>query len=200
MLSLWPVTALLFLAPSVLCHTISDTTRVCLATYNKDFNNELLLGKWYYVYKFSIWLNLPPSRSCNEVSFQRPTNEDLNNYKNYFNKNDMPYSFEDDSIAFSVLNTDPPDNKFFDGLFLGGREAKFFVRHPVNNANRETYDVRVFRYINDEYLIHEDCALRGHTRWLISRKRNPTDEELQKIIASQYDLRRLESQKHCSLI
>lgn len=197
MFSLWPLVVLLSVTTNVLCHTLSDTSRQCIATYNKDFDNELLIGKWYYVYKFSLFLNLLPSSSCKEVSFERPTAEDLTDYKNYFNKDEMPYSFADDSIEFSVLNSGSTGNKFFNGLFLGGREAKFFIRHPVNKADPETYDVRVFRYINDDYLIHEECALRGHTRWLISRKRNPTDEELQTIINSQYDLRRLESQKYC---
>lgn len=196
MLFLWPVVALLSVAPSVLSHTISDTSRQCLALYNKDFSNEFLIGTWYYVYKFSLWLNLPASSICREVTFQRPTTEDLTNYRNYFNRSDMPYSFDDDSVGFSVVNSGPGDT-FFAGLFLGGKEAKFFVRHPANNVDRETYDVRAFRYVNDDFVIHEDCAMGGHTRWLISRKRNPTNEELQKIIDNEYDLKRLESQKYC---
>ncbi|KPJ16041.1 hypothetical protein RR48_05996 [Papilio machaon] len=86
-----------------------------------------------------------------------------------------------------------------DGLLLGGREAKFFISHPVNKPNPEAYEIRIFRYVNDEFMIYEECSLSGFTRWLISRNRNPTDEELQKIIASENDLKRLDSQKFCAI-
>lgn len=172
---------------------IPDTSRICLATYEGWFDNKFLLGTWYNVYFFTTRANLPGSTECREILFRRPSQKELMLYKTTYNSTGMPYSFEEDSILYSDVR-----KVLYTGLLIGRREAKFFLRNPpVRSIYRERYDVIVLRHINENFIVYEECNMRGD-KWLMSKIKYPSDDDLQTIINSQRDLKELENQKYCT--
>ncbi|CAG5028982.1 unnamed protein product [Parnassius apollo] len=166
---------------------ISDRHRICLATFGKRLDNEVLEGYWYKIYHFPESPNPLPSNKTIEIEFKRPTEEELSVYKSYFNLTGMPYSFDEDIVMYRETW-----NKYYTGLLFGNREAKIFLQQPETfYTGPEEYDIKVFRYISDNYILFERCFTWGVNKWLMSKSRIPSEEEVQQFINNHSELKAL---------
>ena len=154
---------------------LSDVNTDCIARNNGTIPNDFLLGTWYKIYNF-IHLGPYPTCSCPNVTFTRPTVEELREYREKFRTIDLPHAIGDDAVV--------ADRGYIKGLVLGGAETKTYIidPHSVMRSNEEGYEVYVFRRINDKYMLFWQCCLRGHVKWLLTRDRHALESEMQKII------------------
>lgn len=154
---------------------LSDVNTDCIASNNGTISNDFLLGTWYKIYKF-IHLGPYPTCSCPNVTFSRPTEEELRGYREKFRPIDLPHEIGDDAVV--------ADRGYIKGLVLGGAETKTYIIDPksVIRSNEEGYEVHVFRRISDKYMLWWQCSLRGHEKWLLTRDRHAPEVEMKKII------------------
>lgn len=155
---------------------LTDVEKDCIAKNNSTtMSNDFLFGTWYKIYKF-IHLGPYPTCSCLNVTFSRPTEEELKGYRDKYGSVNLPHEIDDDAVL--------EDINYMKGLLLGGSVTKTYIIDPesvmVNNLNG--YEVNVYRRVNDKYMIYWQCALRGHVKWLLTRDPNAPEVELQKII------------------
>ncbi|CAH0719791.1 unnamed protein product, partial [Brenthis ino] len=171
--------------------SLSDVDRACANTYSDAASNDDLLGTWYDVFKFAHNLNLPPSSSCRESVVTRANQSEVQRYSEAYRLNN-PYSFDDNPVLIN-------DNFFF-GMLMGKTATRFYVSDPNTTFYREdSYEARVYRRINDEYMLFHRCAMRGNVKWLLSKKRNPSTAELNEVIKSiEPEVRDFQTQRFCA--
>lgn len=170
--------------------SLSDVDRACANTYSDAASNDDLLGTWYDVYKFSLNLNLPPTSTCRESVVTRANQSEVQRYSKAY-RLDNPYSFDDNPV---LMNDD-----YFFGMLMGKTETRFYIYDPNTIFYQEDrYEARVYRKVNEEYMLYHRCAMRGHEKWLVSKKRNPSTAELNEVIKSiEPEVRNLQTQRFC---
>ncbi|KAJ8723101.1 hypothetical protein PYW08_003013 [Mythimna loreyi] len=154
---------------------LSDVNKDCIAKNNGTTSNDYLLGTWFKIYQFHH-LGPYPTCSCLNVTFNRPTNEEIRSYREKYNSVDLPNNIGEDAVVV--------DRKFYTkGLLLGNSEAKTYILDS-HSAIRllEGYEVHVYKRINNKYMLFWQCCLRGHVKWLLTRDQNSSEAEMQQII------------------
>ncbi|XP_046978200.1 uncharacterized protein LOC124543918 [Vanessa cardui] len=171
----------------------AEVEQACINTYSEPFDNDFLIGTWYEVYKFAFFLNLVPSLTCTKIVITKANSSEVQRYIDAY-ESENPFSFDDNPILMDRSNGQ------FKGMIMGNNQAKFFIYDPKSVFFWEDrYDARVYMKVNDDYMLYHQCALRGHQKWLLSRKNSTTVEELDAVIKSiQSEVRNLETQRFCA--
>ncbi|XP_047531412.1 uncharacterized protein LOC125067077 [Vanessa atalanta] len=172
---------------------LTEVEQACINTYSEPLDNDFLIGTWYDVYKFAIILNLIPSSSCVKTVITKAPPSDVQRYVDAY-KLENPYSFNDNPILLDRHNGQ------FKSMIMGHNQAKFLVYDPETTYFLEDrYEARVYMKVNDDYMLFHQCSLRGHQKWLLSRKNSTTIEELDAVLKSiQSEVRNLETQRYCA--
>lgn len=172
---------------------LSDVNKACIAENSEDWSNDNLIGTWYKIWKFTLFGGLVPSHTCPELIFTRPTPDIVQEYKNKYNDPALPYNIDDNPM---LLN----DGYHLDGLLFGHNIAKFFVLTPNTTAllNWDGYAVNAYRQLTPKYIMYTECALRGHTRWLLTNDRFAPVTEIEELIKITPELNRLDQQRYCA--
>ncbi|XP_046977910.1 uncharacterized protein LOC124543689 [Vanessa cardui] len=172
---------------------LTDVEQACINRYSEPLDNNFLIGTWYEVYKFALFLNLVPSPSCVKIVITKASPSDVQRYINAY-RLENPYSFDDNPILLDRYHGK------FKGMVIGHKQAKFFVYDPESVFFSELkYDARVYMKVNDDYMLFLQCSLRGHQKWLLSRKNSTTVEELDAVIKSIHPhVINMETQKFCA--
>lgn len=172
---------------------LSDVNKACIAENSEDWSNDNLIGTWYKIWKFTLFGGLVPSQSCLELIFTRPTPDIVQEYKNKYNDPALPYNIDDNPM---LLN----DGYHLDGLLFGHNIAKFFVLTPNTTGilNWDGYAVNAYRQLTPKYIMYTECALRGHTRWLLTNDRFAPVTEIEELIKITPELNRLDQQRYCA--
>ncbi|XP_045449922.1 uncharacterized protein LOC123658596 [Melitaea cinxia] len=166
----------------------------CINRHTDDVDNDFLLGTWYTVYRFSKSLvSSIPTRDCAPRTFTKPTPEQLQLYINYYNS-DNPYSFDDNPVL--VKDT----TWLRDGMIMGKKAAKFFVHSAeYNYHDKSIYAVQIYEKINDDYILYQQCMMRGNTKWLLSRKNSSRYEDVAEVLQTiEPRIRWYDSQRFCA--
>ncbi|XP_022834753.1 uncharacterized protein LOC111362322 [Spodoptera litura] len=169
---------------------LSDVNQNCMAKNNGTMPNEFLIGTWYLVYQFDH-IGPIPTCTCPNVTFTRPTEEELRGYREKYGRYDLPQNITEDSLV--------ADKGYIKGLLLGGLETKTYIIDPksVMVGGPEGYEVMVYRRINEKFAFFWRCAMRGHVRWLMTNDRNATDEEMQLAIKGRREVFNKQIRKYC---
>lgn len=154
------------------------TVNYCIYMNNGTLSSNQLSGIWYAVYKFALMSNLVGTSECPTVTFTKPTKEEVDKYKAKYDIKNEPFSFDDDPLLVSER-----DGKL-KGIVVGHTSAKYYFLEPKSVMRLSgMYEVKAYRPVSDEYLIFYDCSLRGHVKWLWSKRNNQTDEEIDRVVA-----------------
>ncbi|XP_072932994.1 uncharacterized protein [Epargyreus clarus] len=178
---------------SSLC--LSEIQRKCVETFDEELSNDFLLGTWYFMVKFILFGSLVPTTRCSTSILQKANTTEIERYKNEYWTADIPYSFDDNPLHEHEHTGFQPE-----GLVIGNKQAKFHIMDPATHFHRPLYELRVYQRLTDDFVLYHDCTSRGNVMWLLSKKRNPTNEELQAIIQTRPELVRMDQHRHCSPI
>ncbi|XP_073955093.1 uncharacterized protein [Choristoneura fumiferana] len=167
------------------------TVNYCIHMNNETLSSNQLSGTWYSVYKFALTLNLVDTSECPMNIFTKPTKEELDEYKTKYDIKNETFSFDD----YPLLVWDGR----LKGIVVGNTKAKYYFLEPKSTMRLSgMYEVMVFRPISDEYLIFYECSLRGHVKWLWSRRNNQTDEEIVNVVKGIKEVANKETQRFCA--
>nr|XP_026496276.1 uncharacterized protein LOC113400821 [Vanessa tameamea] len=172
---------------------LTEVEQACINRYSEPFDNNFLIGTWYDVYKFAIFLNLVPSSSCTKTVMTKASPSDVQRYVDAY-KSKNPYSFDDNPILLDRHNGK------YKSMIMGHNQVKFLIYDPESVFfSEDSYEARVYTKVNDDYMLFHKCSLRGHQKWLMSRKNSTTIEELDAVLKSiQSEIRNLETQRYCA--
>ncbi|CAH2211528.1 uncharacterized protein LOC120630110 [Pararge aegeria] len=171
--------------------SISEVNQACINSYQDSLDNNFLIGTWFKVCEFAQRLNLPSSNYCEETVIKRATETDIQRYREGY-KQENPFNFDGNPVI--------SESFIFKGMLMGNTEAKYFVFDPENYFYKEDkYIAKVFRRVSDNYLLVHQCQWRGYFKSLLSRKRNVTKAELNRVIATMNkDVGGMETQRFCT--
>lgn len=170
---------------------LSDVNTDCIARNNGTISNDVLLGTWYKIYNF-MNLGMYPTCSCPKVTFTRPTEEELRQYKEKYRSVDLPHEIGDDALV--------EDRSYVKGLVLGRAEAKTYIIDPESmmRSNEEGFEVYIFKHINDKYILFWHCSWRGAVQWLLTRDPKASEEEMQQIISDRPEIKYKSGVRYCN--
>ncbi|CAH2084411.1 unnamed protein product [Euphydryas editha] len=135
----------------------------CVNTYTDDLDNDFLIGTWYEIYKFTS-VHLLPSHACTSIVITKPSRTEVQKYVDAY-KLDNPFSFDDNPV---LLERDGR----WKGMILGRKTVKFFIYDPDTTSYKpDFYGAKVYEKVNDDYILFQECNMRGHMKWLLSRKK-----------------------------
>ncbi|KOB51887.1 Uncharacterized protein OBRU01_26958, partial [Operophtera brumata] len=142
---------------------LSDVNKECIAENSEAWSNDNLIGTWYKMWKFTLMGGMVPFVSCAEFNFTRPTADIVQEYKNKYNDPDLPYNIDNNPVLVN-------DGYAVEGLVFGHNIAKFYVLTPNTTSplNWDGYAVYAYRQLAPKYIMYTECALRGHSRWLLT--------------------------------
>ncbi|XP_021195334.3 uncharacterized protein LOC110379847 [Helicoverpa armigera] len=174
-------------------YALSEVNEKCIAANNGSISNEFLIGTWHKVYLYK--LDGPvPTCTCPNVTFYKPTHAEIEEYRQKYKATELPQTIGDDAIV--------ADRGYIKGLILGQGEAKTYILDPKSAMilNMEGYEVYVYRRLSDKFVFFWRCALRGHSKWLMTNDRNATEEEIQQIIKDRPEVFNKYGQRFCKHI
>ena len=171
--------------------SLTEVQQDCIKKYSSSASNDDLIGTWYSVYKFALFLNLLPSSTCPNTTIVKANRSEIQRYSEAYGP-DNPYSFNDNAVLVNE------DNSFY-GMLMGNTQTRFYVFDPTSVFHKkDRVDAKVYLKINDDYMLYHNCALRGHERWLLSRRRDQTTEEIEQVLKSiSSEVGRMETQRYC---
>lgn len=171
---------------------LSELEERCIKDYPKNFENEFLIGTWYHVVTFSLFINPLPTSQCSYYQVSKTNQTERDRYKDAYTL-DNPYSLDDN--PYHVVRS--TEDHF--GVIMGNKQTKFYVFDPKSfYFKKDLYKVHIFERTKfDEFIIYHECNMRGHTKYLWSRKRQPTNEEVKAIIDSDPDLKNKVAKRFC---
>ncbi|KAF9801984.1 hypothetical protein SFRURICE_004235 [Spodoptera frugiperda] len=171
--------------------SLSDVNQNCMAKNNGTTTNDYLIGTWYFVYQFDH-IGPIPTCTCPNITFTRPTEEGLSGYRAKYGRYDLPHNITEDSLVADK-------GYHMKGLLLGGLETKTYILDPKSHmiGGLDGYEVMVYRRIDEKFAFFWRCALRGHVRWLMTKDRNATDEEMQLAIKDRREVFNKGIRKYC---
>uniref|UniRef100_A0A2A4K0S6 Lipocalin/cytosolic fatty-acid binding domain-containing protein n=1 Tax=Heliothis virescens TaxID=7102 RepID=A0A2A4K0S6_HELVI len=171
-------------------YALSDVNQQCIAANTGSISKDFLLGTWFKVYQFKIFGPVPTC-SCPNVTFYKPTQDELGEYREKYQKLELPNPIADDGIV--------AEEAHYKGLISGQGETKTYLLDPRSAMvlNSEGYEVNVYRRLSDKFIFYWPCAMRGHEKWLLTNDRNATEEEMQQIIKDRPEVFNMEIQRYC---
>ncbi|KOB75071.1 Uncharacterized protein OBRU01_08469 [Operophtera brumata] len=145
------------------------------------------------MWKFTLMGGMVPFVSCAELNFTKPTADIVQEYKNKYNDPDLPYNIDDNPVLVN-------DGYAVEGLVFGHNIAKFYVLTPNTTSplNWDGYAVYAYRQLAPKYIMYTECALRGHSRWLLTTDRYAPVDEIQDLIKKTPELNHLAGQRYCA--
>lgn len=165
-----------------------DLMAECKAKNNEPLSNDLLLGEWFEVAKFTFFGGLVPSASCTNNVITKAVAENLTSYQQSY----TGYTISMDDNPVMVNRGDG----LFIWLLAGHTGAKDYFIEPGVYAL--TYTVHNYRMLTDDFMLVWDCNMRENTMWIHSRIQHPTEEEIKAVTAGVTELQRLEMQRFCA--
>lgn len=156
---------------------------------NVTLENGYLIGKWYVVAKF---MNTRAWRhSCMPMEFKRVEDK----YAKYcrrtsYTANETNYSFESDCVEMLSGKYEYPRD-----VLVGSGELKYFLRYPF--AGNYLQGLRVFKRVNDNYLLYNECPNRFNYTILLSRHEEPEEDELNAIVGTLEEVKHLIATTYC---
>lgn len=169
------------------------TVKYCIAINNRTQNTEDLVGTWYTIYKYVYGITPNGGDYCATTTLTKPTREELDAYKTKYNLTNETFTFNDGAVLSSQLQGK------LKGLFVGNKTAKYYFLDTKSSMRlMGMYEVVTFKPINNDYLIFYQCNMRGHVKYLWSRKRDQTEDELEKALQGVYELAGLSKQRYCT--
>lgn len=170
---------------------LSDVYQQCIAENSDSFSNDILVGSWYEMYKFTLFGSPPASTWCTENIFTKPSAAVLAEYKAKYNDPNLPYSLDDNPVI--------RNDSYWVGMVTGNNMAKFYVFDPKEAAVlSDGYSVTAYRPLGNDYIMWHDCSLRGHTMMLYAKNRYAPVAEMEELIKNTSQLNRLFSQRYCA--
>ncbi|XP_041979933.1 uncharacterized protein LOC121733673 [Aricia agestis] len=170
---------------------LTNLERACAAENAEVLDNDFMVGTWYEVYRFAMWLNLPPSISCVNIKITEAPSDEVERYRTAHGE-DEALKFDTKPVLF-----DRHDG-YYKGMLTGSSQAKFLAWDPSKIFfETEKYEGQVYKKVNDDYMLFHTCAL-PNFKTLLSRRRDQTEEELQQVIATIEEVQRMETQRFCA--
>ncbi|XP_023935638.2 uncharacterized protein LOC112044127 [Bicyclus anynana] len=170
--------------------SLSEVDQSCINSYKSNLDNSFLIGTWYSVCEFAPRLDLPSSNYCRETVIKNATDSDKQRYREGYRLQN-PFNIDDNPVIAEAF--------IYKEMIMGNAEAKFVVYDPKNYFYKEDlYGVRVFRKVSEDYMLVHECRWRGNFKSLLSRKRNITKQELNRVIATINDVKNMEKRRFCT--